>query len=593
VLFSAVDDLEQTVSDYVPLHKGFNAIRIDYRSLPTGAARLRLLWLADPRDSGLTGNRPLEPLPPTVLSHRGDDAELTAATALRRGRELFVTGRCDKCHQAVPVDAQLALDAPHLGGLERRLTPEWVAAWLREPQRLRNHITMPAMLAGLNEEAQAQAAADVTAWLFSPVNAGVATQEESPTVMGEPSAGEVLWEDLGCIVCHHFRAPSAADEYDRTSLHFAASKYTPEGLHDFLQQPHARYRWSRMPDFRLSPEEAAHLAAYIRQSASGRIDATPAQPGGNLENGRKQYAALGCGNCHQVADRNAPTATRPPANLFAGDPPRGCLTAAPRSGVPAYALTDEDRRALAAFLTSGRDSPQRPAPAEDTAQFVSQLRCTACHDRDAARSPRRLIVAADGRRGIAPDNLPSLTWTGEKLHQDWTARLLSGRLEERMRPWQPARMPAFPAYAQILTAGLVAQHGLAAGSEADFEPEPQLAEFGRQLTLPATLDCRQCHGVGSEQPRGDDRTQIALGINLAHTRERLRHDYYRRFVLDPPRYDINTRMPRFAATDGTTRVKSILGGDAPAQFEAVWHYIQSVPGERPAAGGGQTRRDTP
>jgi hypothetical protein len=215
-------------------------------------------------------------------------------------------------------------------------------------------------------------------------------------------------------------------------------------------------------------------------------------------------------------------------------------------------------------------------PAESAAQFANQLRCTACHDRDATRSPRRLIVVEDGQKGIAPDNLPSLTWAGEKLNSDWTRRLLSGTLQGPMRPWQPARMPAFPAYADVLATGLAAEHGLATESAADFEPDPQLVELGRQLALPATLDCRQCHGVGREQPRGDDRTQIALGINFAHVKERLRHDYYRRFVLDPPRYDINTRMPRLAATDGTTRIKSILNGDAPTQFEAVWHFIQSV-----------------
>ncbi len=577
VLRAAGDNLEQAASDYVPLHKGYNAIRIDYRTPPAGAARLRLLWLADPRDSGLTGNRPLEPLPPTVLSHRGGDPELTAASALRRGRELFVTSRCDQCHQAVPVDAQRALDAPHLGGVARRLTPEWIAAWLRDPQRLRNHTTMPAMLAGRSDAAQAQTAADLTVWLNAPANAGAETNEESPAIEGEAAAGESLWEDLGCIVCHHFRAPGAADEYDRTSLHFAAAKYTPQGLHEFLRQPHARYRWSRMPDFRLSPEEAAHLAAYIRKSASGRIEATPVQPGGNVDNGRKQFAALGCNNCHQVADPHAPLPTRPTVDLFAGDPARGCLSEGPRAGTPAFQFTADDRRALAAFLKSGRDSLERSVPVESAAQFVNRLRCTACHDRDATRSPRRIIVVEDGQKGIAPDNLPSLTWTGEKLYSDWTRRLLAGQLEERMRPWQPARMPAFPAYADVLATGLSAQHGLATDSAADFEPDTELVEQGRQLALPATLDCRQCHGVGPEQPRGDDRTRIALGINFAHVKERLRHDYYQRFVLDPPRYDINTRMPRLAATDGTTRIKSILNGDAQAQFEAVWHFIQSVP----------------
>jgi hypothetical protein len=108
----------------------------------------------------------------------------------------------------------------------------------------------------------------------------------------------------------------------------------------------------------------------------------------------------------------------------------------------------------------------------------------------------------------------------------------------------------------------------------------ELADTGRELMLPAHLDCRQCHGVGAEQPRGDANTQIALGINFADVRERMPHDFYRRFVLDPPRYDVNIRMPRLAAEDGTTRVQSILGGDAAAQFEAIWQFIHSQPSDR-------------
>ena len=41
---------------------------------------------------------------------------------------------------------------------------------------------------------------------------------------------------------------------------------------------------------------------------------------------------------------------------------------------------------------------------------------------------------------IAPDQtIPMLTWTGEKLRPEWTARLLSGKLDYRLRPWLRAR----------------------------------------------------------------------------------------------------------------------------------------------------------
>jgi hypothetical protein len=108
---------------------------------------------------------------------------------------------------------------------------------------------------------------------------------------------------------------------------------------------------------------------------------------------------------------------------------------------------------------------------------------------------------------------------------------------------------------------------------------PAEVELGRQLTTREGLDCRQCHGVGKEQPRGDAETQIALGINFAMTRERLRPEFALRQMLDPSRYDIGSRMPRFAPDLKTTAAKRIEGGDASKQFELLKQYIWSIKDE--------------
>ena len=79
--------------------------------------------------------------------------------------------------------------------------------------------------------------------------------------------------------------------------------------------------------------------------------------------------------------------------------------------------------------------------------------------------------------------------------------------------------------------------------------------------------------MGDQQPTGDANTQIALGINFRHVRQRLRHDFYRRFVLDPPRYDIGTKMPKLVTDGRTTKAQTYFAGDASSQFEAIWHYM--------------------
>ncbi|HLQ44027.1 MAG TPA: hypothetical protein VK137_04800, partial [Planctomycetaceae bacterium] len=92
-----------------------------------------------------------------------------------------------------------------------------------------------------------------------------------------------------------------------------------------------------------------------------------------------------------------------------------------------------------------------------------------------------------------------------------------------------------------------------------------------------TLDCRQCHALGPLAPTGDKQTLLAPGIDFAQTRERIRFDFYRRFTLDPPRYDVTTRMPKLAVDGRTTKITHLLDGDARRQFEAVWNFLQTVP----------------
>ena len=143
-----------------------------------------------------------------------------------------------------------------------------------------------------------------------------------------------------------------------------------------------------------------------------------------------------------------------------------------------------------------------------------------------------------------------------------------------------ARMPAFPAYADFFERGLTTEHGLDLREPIPTTFDDKLVEAGRQLTLrDGGLDCRQCHALGNEKPRGDAGTQIALGINFAFTRDRLRPEFALRQMLDPPRYDVGSRMPRFAPDLQMTAIKQIEGGNAKKQFEAIKQYLWSLKAE--------------
>jgi cytochrome c551/c552 len=330
-----------------------------------------------------------------------------------------------------------------------------------------------------------------------------------------------------------------------------------------------------MPHFQLSSAEAASLSAFIISKAP--VEPSPVSPAGDPDHGRKLFESKRCGACHETTEtprRSDIQLPRIPVHDFR----RACLAPpqADHGAAPNFSLTDAERGAIELFLVSDIEFAAVTPPAEAAERLIRQFNCGACHSRDSDTSPRQLLTVEEGS-GIVPDAIPQLTWTGEKLRSDWLAKFLAGERHAPLRPWLKARMPAFPAVANVLADGLRAQHGIAAEPEPPFAPDPELAAIGAKLAAPTALDCRQCHGFGPEEPRGDKQTLIALGLNFSDSRQRLRRDYYERFVRNPPRCDPGLRMPILALDGKTTKVTTIFGGDATKQFDALWHYLQSAP----------------
>ena len=575
----ASGDLSAAPPVRVPLRKGLNPLALDFTPTSGRDASIRLFWQGD--------DFPREPVPPTALVHSGDDKSLSAAEQLRHGRELFAMLRCAACHGlpegVTAVLPESTTPGPDLAAAGSRLEAGWIMHWLLDPRGTQNHARMPKLFDG--SAASRQQAADLAAYIAT-LKPAAATPSAN---VDRPANGSHLFEDLNCVGCHRFTAPGAKDEYGRTSLHFVAAKYQPGTLETFLRQPQAQHAATRMPDFHLSVEEAIGLATHLRANAKGSAVRPPELAQADAKRGNALFQSLRCAGCH--ANGAAPTNPSAPI-VMRKRADSGCLSAdsSGRNGVPDFALSVGDRAALAAFLASDGKSLGVPSSAEELRRLMATLRCTACHNRDATVSPHWAILGDEGR-GVPPEALPHLTWAGEKLRSEWTAEFLAGKTPYAVRPYLKARMPSFPAYAEVLAQGLAAEHGL--GREpAPPPPDKDLAAVGNKLTFKTALDCRQCHAVGREPVEGDSNTQISLGPNFAHVRERVRPEFFHRFVLDPPRYDPATKMPKFIADLKTTKVTSVFDGDAKKQLQAIWNFIESVPPDRPAAARPRRRRKT-
>jgi|GEM_PF-266963 type 1 glutamine amidotransferase/mono/diheme cytochrome c family protein len=564
---TVLETLETTVR--VALHKGYNTLQLDYDSPTEQAARCVLMWAGD--------GFGMEAIPPAVLWHDTDHSLLASSQQLRAGRRMFAQHQCQACHRLPGADQpaanampDLQRSAPSLVMIGTRVTSDWMEKWLSNPASLRANATMPDVLHGLEEEQRPAAIRDLMAYLLGLVEepAGeLLPSREQETV----DAGAVLFEDLGCISCHRLSEPAAEDYFKRVTLWFAGQKYRPGAMVSFLQAPRKHYPWSRMPEFHLSFKEAEALAAFIR-AKSAPANPTSDPVAGNIFRGKELVQSLGCANCHELRPLLAPTEKR--KSPFASEAGQGCMNVTDAGGGPAFKWSRQQHDAMSAFLATDGSSLLQENPLEASSRFVTELNCVACHRRDERYADWPEVLFEEGVQGHPPENVPQLTWAGEKLRVDWMLDLFAGRLPYKSRPWLKARMPTFPARGDLLATGISAQHGLGPEPTEPADVDKATLSIADSLTRKdGGLDCRQCHAMAGEVLKMENQ---AHGVSFGYIRHRIRYSYYQRWMLDPLRYDPATKMPRYSPDRQTTAIKHVFEGDARRQFDALWQFLETT-----------------
>ncbi len=516
--------LPLTAPAAVTLAKGPHAIFCSYRSKANGEGRIRLMWS--------TPGFKTEPVPAAAFRHL-PGAEMAAWSQARAGREVFAAAHCIKCH--VPrggLSTELAPEvrqtAPDLTAAGARFDRAWLERWVAAPQ---GHC--PSVATGR--------AAEVAAYLANQPAAGP-LEERVPTDAASVAAGAALAETLHL---GFWLEPLAKER-----------RHTDAGLIGFLRQPAAHHPDTTFPDLRLSADEARQLAALVR---SRQPAAVPASSRGDAAAGGAIVSAK-CAACHEVAAAKAiaPAFEEVVRSDWAV---KGCV--APTRGLaPDLHLTPADVAALLAFRNADRDvgiqSLRRFAPAEYVAGQMKALQCGQCH-------------AAGGE-----NKLPDLTLAGEKFQQAWLEKLFAGQAG-RLRPWQESRMPAFASRAAALAAGLAAKHGVPLSTPAPAK-RPDWIEIGGKVAGEAGYSCVACHDSGM---RAALQVFEGQGPNLQLAGQRLRYDYYQRWVHWPQRIAPTTIMPRYTKDREKALLAAPFDGSAAQQFEAVWHWMGSLEPGRP------------
>ncbi|MGE5849943.1 MAG: c-type cytochrome [Candidatus Methylomirabilota bacterium] len=149
------------------------------------------------------------------------------------------------------------------------------------------------------------------------------------------SQGKQLVAQLGCFGCHNLRGFEKAERVGPSLLRIR-SKTDPSWMVRWIQDPKGYLPLTKMPNFKLSEDEAISIAAYLLKHSEPEQPYPTAYQPGSAERGRELVSRVGCLGCHRIQEMEAlrkGTTALPPGALAAEIPKEGG-EAMPASAAP-------------------------------------------------------------------------------------------------------------------------------------------------------------------------------------------------------------------------------------------------------------------
>lgn len=459
--------------------------------------------------------------------------------------------------------------APNLRWSAGNVDPNYVTEFLAAPQQTNPGTAMPDMLHGLSEVERKKTAEALTHYLTSFSDLPFQRQELNAD---SAAHGSELFHSIGCVACHSPRDEAGKEIDSRVNDSFSLSlatihkKYNLVGLTAFLENPHASRPSGRMPNMLLTHWEATDIAQYLlRASDEEDRDTTFAVDAEKAMAGKRLFASLQCGQCHEGVDPKI--AHRDPISIPAGDSlEKGCLAKKPPTAAASYELTDAQRQQLRNVIPQVTQVLTADQRIDLT---LTAFNCVACHERDGLggvpenRDDYFLTTNPNlGPQGRIP---PPLTGTGAKLKSEWMRQVLvSGR---SIRPYMKTRMPQFGADNVSHVIDLFKTSDELPDVEyADVADEKELKKTAADIMGSQGLNCVACHTF-QHKPG-----QTMPAVDITEMADRLEKNWFYHYMSEPQKFHRGTVMPTFWP-GGKAMRQDILDGDAELQKEAIWRYL--------------------
>lgn len=181
-----------------------------------------------------------------------------------RGPLLLGELNCISCHQSSNAQSIIPRPAPDISQVGSRVTPQWLMAYLSDPQAIKPGSAMPNVFHASEPESKKGAVEFLTHYLVSLGKPMTPAAEEG--TQPQIDTGDRLFHTVGCVACH---APVTKTgkpidtKLPSVPLGDLASKTTVDQLAKFLLDPHKTRPSGRMPSLKLTTDEAKSIAVYL------------------------------------------------------------------------------------------------------------------------------------------------------------------------------------------------------------------------------------------------------------------------------------------------------------------------------------------
>ncbi len=284
--------------------------------------------------------------------------------------------------------------------------------------------------------------------------------------------------------------------------------------------------------------------------------------------GKALFATEGCASCHQIQGIKDESKAPALAKLNSAG---GCLSDAPRKGIPWFGLSAAQKTALAAAIEA--PVPASNDPVHIIAKTLLAFNCYACHGRDQLGGPEgefnKSFATTQEAMGDEARIPPLLDNVGGKMNLEYVKQILANGSHDR--PYMNTRMPAFGLAAAAVPVAFAAvdRDKFPASPVPAFAESPaKIKGIGRHMVGKKAFGCVSCHTFAGNKAEG------VQGMDMTLFTPRLQHDWFYTYMLDPQKIRPGTRMPSAFDKKGKSSLADILDGTAATQIDAMWLYLK-------------------